>query len=111
MNNREIGVSAERLAVEYLNHIGLSTVAKNAVIGGVEIDALLLDGETLVLLEVKFGRGAVMRVDAKKRQRMLRAGAYLSKISGRNLRFDVIEVKPNGAVVHYPGAFDHSAKG
>jgi putative endonuclease len=75
-------------------------LARNVRTPGGEVDVLALDGETVVLVEVKAtartGPGRPLdRVDHRKRERLRAAWAWLAAskgLSGRPHRFDVVEV-------------------
>ena len=53
MNGRARGYIGEDIAVRFLKRRGYGIVATNAVVCGVEIDIIALDGDTVVFAEVK----------------------------------------------------------
>ncbi len=61
-------------------------------------------GKTLVLVEVKYGKGGRFRVDEKKMRRIeLAANSLLSRFEKfKEVRLDVVEVSDDG-VVHIEG--------
>lgn len=94
-----IGKKAEQLALEHLKARGLTFVARNFRCRLGEIDLVMLDGQCLVFVEVRFRKtsrfaSALESVDARKQRKLTRAGGlFLSRNPGfRNhaVRFDVI---------------------
>ena len=61
-------------------------------------------GKTLVLVEVKYGKGGRFRVDERKMRRIeLAANSLLSRFEKfKEVRLDVVEVSDDG-VVHIEG--------
>lgn len=108
---RKRGIAGEQLAACYFELIGCPVVARNVRLAGVEVDLVVDDGGTRVLVEVKTrGRddygGAALAVDARKRERLLRAARTLTRDQAA-VRIDVIalETSSDGAVLrHYRGA-------
>lgn len=100
-----LGQSAEQLAVEHLERLGYTIVARNHRTRFGEIDAVALDHETLVFVEVKARRGAGRPWDnlhARKRAQVRRmAAAFLAEVAERprskELRFDAIGVSVDAA--------------
>ncbi|WP_019626891.1 YraN family protein [Thioalkalivibrio sp. ALJT] len=96
------GQAAERLAANYLESRGLRLRARNVRRPYGELDLVAVEGDTLVLVEVRkrshpgFGGGAES-IDRRKQDRLLRvAEAYLqeSRWTGP-VRFDVITLDGN----------------
>ena len=94
-----IGRRSERRAARFLRRRGLRLLTRNYGYRGGEIDLVMLDGETLVFVEVRFrGAGAwcsgLESVDAAKQRRLARtAERYLAKHPQhgfRAVRFDVV---------------------
>ena len=111
-NARLHGPAGEALAAAYLELIGCVVLARNPRLGGVEVDLLVEDGGTKVLVEVKarartdYG-GAALAVDHAKRSRLMRAARALGAECGGAVRIDVVTVEPveDGATVrHYRNA-------
>ncbi len=107
------GKAYEDIACEYLNSLGYKILARNFHCRFSEIDILALDGDTLVVVEVKgakderFGNPAE-RFGKKKMQRLLRcAYLYMERENlSCELRIDLITVL-RGRVNHYKGvSFD-----
>src|SRR5579863_2335594 len=90
------GRAGEDRAVEFLQACGYRIVARNVRLPGGEIDAVCLDGNTLVMVEVKrrdsrkFGP-ALQAVDARKRATLRRIAADYAQIvaPSAKIRFDV----------------------
>jgi putative endonuclease len=78
---------------------GYRVLERNLRTPGGEVDLLALDGETLVVVEVKAtaaGRDPAERVDFAKRRRLHAARAWLAcrrGFAGRPFRFDVVAVR------------------
>ncbi|MFZ6766661.1 YraN family protein [Undibacterium sp. Di26W] len=96
-SRRRSGDEAENQALLYLQKAGLKLVLQNFSCKGGEIDLIMLDGATLVFVEVRkrssmqFG-GAVASVTPAKQRRMVHAAQVylLSKKSQAACRFDLI---------------------
>ena len=85
------GAAGEALAAAYLELVGCTVVGRNLSLAGVEVDLLIEEDRTQVLVEVKtrtrsdYG-GAALAVDHTKRARLLRAARALDP--GRASRID-----------------------
>ena len=97
--SRSSGALTERQAERYLRRRGLATLARNYRGRQGEIDLIMLDGKTLVFVEVRLrGAGAWVggldSVDRAKQLRILRTSAkYLKEHPAhrfRPVRFDVV---------------------
>jgi putative endonuclease len=106
------GRAGEALAAAYLELLGCRLVARNVRLAGVEVDVVVDDGATRVLVEVRlrtrpdFG-GAAATVDHRKQQRLVRAAHALEQQGATRVRVDVIAVDlvPGGArLTHYRNA-------
>jgi putative endonuclease len=96
------GTAAESLAAEFLADRGLVVLERNVRCKTGEIDLVCLDGEVLVMVEVRqrtseaFG-GALASVNrAKRRKLILSAGFILQRRRvwrNRRVRFDVVGVQ------------------
>ena len=104
-----LGREGERIAARELERRGWRIVARNARVSGVrgELDVIALDGETLVVVEVKTGRAcarsgpvSMLEMVGPQKQRKLRmlAAAWLKanrtqlpRVGG--LRIDVIGLR------------------
>ena len=94
-----IGRRAERRAERFLRRKGLRTLTRNYARRSGEIDLVMVDGETLVFVEVRYrGPGAwgggLESVDRRKQRRLARTAAlYLDDHPAhrfREARFDVV---------------------
>ena len=102
------GAEAETLAAEYLQSRGLIVIARNLRCKAGELDLVCLDGEVLVIVEVRlrggadFG-GALASVTWRKQRKLVRATQFHWQRQAdwrlRVLRFDVIalEGRPGAA--------------
>lgn len=100
LDRRARGDAVETAALGFLQRHGLRLLARNAQARGGELDLVMLDGETLVFVEVRyratsaFGGGAAS-VDAGKRRKLVRAAqAFLLRHPQHadvSCRFDVID--------------------
>ncbi len=106
------GRAGEALAVAYLELVGCRLVARNVRFGGVEVDVVVDDGATRVLVEVRlrtragFG-GAAVTVDHHKRERLVRAAHALEQQGAARVRVDVlaVDLAADGATLtHYRNA-------
>lgn len=93
------GAHWERVALEHLVSRGLERVAENFRCRLGEIDLVMLDGDCLVFVEVRFRRanrfaGAAASVDGHKQRKLVRtAAAFLARhpeYCDRTMRFDVV---------------------
>jgi putative endonuclease len=115
------GRIGEELACRRLVSDGLAIIARNCRTRYGEIDAIALDGETLVFVEVKTTRTGGVRgperpshaVGPRKQMQVRRlARAWLAENlppHHRTIRFDVVGVsldpRGNAAIDHLPAAF------
>ncbi|MFZ5467262.1 MAG: YraN family protein [Pseudomonadota bacterium] len=118
---RAAGEAGEQLALEHLERRGLRLLARNVHARGGEIDLVMLDGATLVFVEVRSRSarglvGALESVTAAKQRRVLTAArAYLGRHpqhASRPCRFDVIGISRDGGrttLEWAPNAFEASA--
>ena len=109
---RRHGAAGETLAAAYFELVGCVVVARNVKLAGVEVDLVVEENRTQVLVEVKtrtradYG-GAALAVDRAKRARLLRACAALDPTRATRIDVVAIETSESGAVVrHYRGAFN-----
>jgi putative endonuclease len=98
---RSTGNRAERLAREYLEAAGLETLQTNYRCRAGEIDLVMRDGATLVMVEVRYRANArsidpAVTVTAAKQRRILNtARHYLQRhaaFADAPMRFDVVAV-------------------
>jgi len=101
------GRVGEDRAAEFLQSCGYRIVARNVRVPGGEIDAVCLDGTTLVIVEVKrrdslrFG-SALSAVDARKRAALRRVAADYAQVvaPAAKIRFDVVAVNGERLRLH-----------
>ena len=111
---QQLGDAGESAALGYLTARGLRPLARNVRFKGGELDLVMLDGETLVFVEVRrrgradFG-DALDSVDARKaRKLVLAARLYLQREprhARRECRFDVVGLDADAAPRWVRGAF------
>ncbi len=118
---RAAGEAGEQLALEHLERRGLRLLARNVRARGGEIDLVMLDGLTLVFVEVRSrsARGLVGALEsvttAKQRRVLTAARAYLGRHpqhAARPCRFDVVGITRDGdqtTLEWAPNAFEASA--
>ncbi len=109
----ETGLLGEEIAAAWLReHRGMQLLETRYRTRAGEIDLILLEGETVVFVEVKTrlkadaGLGA-LAVDGRKQRRIAGAATlYLMKKGWMNraIRFDIVEVRAE-EVLHIPNAF------
>jgi len=99
------GRSAEARALRHLQSQGLRLLAQNWSCRRGELDLVMLDGDTVVFVEVRYRRydawgGALESVDARKRARLVSAAEHFlqkeSRWSRHPCRFDVIALRADG---------------
>ncbi|MEL7449904.1 MAG: YraN family protein [Pseudomonadota bacterium] len=100
MDSRHVaGQNAEAAALDYLVAQGLSCVARNYRCRSGELDLVMLDGETLVVAEVRFRKAsafasAAQSVGSQKQRRLVSATQHFlmrhPKLQEHPVRFDVI---------------------
>ena len=102
MSTREIGQLGEQEGLKYLKKSGYKIVEKNYRAISGEIDVIAKDKGNLVFVEIKlrrtseFGRPGEA-VGAAKQSKIIRSALqYIktNKISGVNVRFDVLSIGP-----------------
>jgi putative endonuclease len=105
--NGSKGRAGEDRASTFLAAAGYRVLARNVRVPGGEIDAVCLDGPTLVIVEVKrrdsatFG-SALRAVDARKRATLRRIAADYAQIvaPGSKIRFDVVTLDGHTLNLH-----------
>ena len=98
----EFGQTGEQMAARFLTDLGYIILEHNYRRGHLEIDIIALDGDELVVIEVKSrGYDAIMRpedaVGHEKRMNMIRLANQFVKSHGRkeNVRFDIVAIVKN----------------
>lgn len=100
MDRRELGMRGEDAASSYLERIGMTIVERNWRCPAGEVDIVALDGESLVLCEVKtrstIAKGspeeAVTPTKQKRIGRIARAYLAHAAVAPCSVRFDVISI-------------------
>ena len=105
---KEVGVTGEKLAVDYLSGLGYEVLQRNFRCRQGEIDIIARQNECLVFVEVRTKRGREFgtpeeSVTASKKEKLIAlAEAYLQTLVSPPLswRIDVVavELAPDGAV-------------
>ena len=111
------GVMGEVAAAQFLCAKGMQEVQRRYRCAAGEIDLIMLEGQTLVVVEVKT-RERLKRTETqyavtpdKQRRMIASAQWYLGEhpeYAGSIVRFDVITVAKDG-ILHLPSAFEGSA--
>ena len=106
------GENAEEQAHNFLINAGLKPVARNFRCKLGELDLIMTDQQTLVIVEVRFRKSdrygsAVESVTRAKQSRIIAATQfYLSTHQAdRPIRFDVVAISGNGAIGWIKNAF------
>lgn len=94
------GLAAEQRAFRFLRRCGLTFVAKNYRCRFGEIDLIMIDGNCLVFVEVRYRDSnrfarASLTVDQRKRKKLIRTAAMFLGHGGhahRPARFDVVAI-------------------
>lgn len=111
-NNRYRAVTGEQAAIDYVESLGYKIVDRNYSCKAGELDIVALDGETVVVIEVKaresmrFG-SAVESITPAKVRNILSTTKYMlsdKKLHGRPFRFDIICIT-RGEIEHIKDAF------
>ncbi|MEN9726911.1 MAG: hypothetical protein RL434_1277 [Pseudomonadota bacterium] len=98
---RRKGMQYERLAENWLENCGLHSLSRNFNCRVGELDLVMLDGPTLVFVEVRYRANTSFgtpedTVTRAKQQRVVRAAQiFLQRYPGhaqRNCRFDVVAI-------------------
>ena len=109
----ETGLQGEQAAEKWLEkNLKMRCIERRYRTKAGEIDLIMLDGETIVFVEVKTrktsGQGTgICAVDRKKQIRIARSSVlYLMSMKWMNraVRYDVMEISREG-VLHIPNAF------
>ncbi len=115
---RWFGRRSERSALRFLSRLNFKIIGQNTFDRAGEIDLLAVDGDTLVIVEVRSSEFATHRelalsVDAEKQRRLTNAALrFLHRRQLKNIpvRFDVLTIRwpPNERkpdIRHYRNAF------
>jgi putative endonuclease len=103
-NRQTTGRAAEQQARSHLEQQGLRLLAQNWSCRVGELDLVMLDGDTVVFVEVRYRKhagwgGALESVDARKRGKVSAAAQFFLQQEPRwakhPCRFDVIAMSPS----------------
>jgi putative endonuclease len=112
-NRKELGRRGEEIAEQFLSKAGYKILGRRTHLGEVEVDLLAMEGDVLVLVEVKTRTRksqvlAFWQVNRGKRQRLRRALRTLARKVGAGFssaRCDVIVVvlpdSPHPEIFHF----------
>jgi len=107
------GDQAEQQALAYLQKQGLKLEARNFRCKQGELDLVMREGSTLVIVEVRFRQseqfgGALASVTRQKQARIVAATQHYVIINGKTdaaIRFDVVAITGNGGIDWIKNAF------
>ena len=115
----DAGREAETFALQHLQQHGLQLLARNWSCRRGELDLVMLDGSTVVFVEVRYRRqrgwgSALESVDARKQEKLIATAQLFlqqeSRWADSPCRFDVVAVDgepENGAALNWlQSAFD-----
>lgn len=106
LDRRARGDAVEAAALDFLLRRNLRLLARNAHARGGELDLVMLDGDTLAFVEVRYRRsgafgGGAASVDAGKRRRLVHAARVFLACNPRHAdapcRFDVVDASGDPA--------------
>ncbi|BBJ27399.1 endonuclease [Athalassotoga saccharophila] len=93
------------MAAEYLKSIKYKIVQRNFRTPLGEIDIIAIDKDSLVFVEVKYGKEAYLRVNKKKMENISHAAdaflKYFGDFGRSKYRIDVISISEDGKVNHF----------
>ena len=112
MKQYDAGIQGEFLAEEWLTQRGMQSIARRYRGQDGEIDLIMLDGDMVVFVEVKYRPNAMqgdglLSITPAKQRRLTHAAQDFLLTQGwteRQARFDVVEITKDG-VLHIPNAF------
>ncbi len=106
------GQTAEQQAYDYLLSQGLTPICRNFRCKLGELDLIMNDKGTLVIIEVRFRKnetygGALESITAKKQGRIIRTTQYylMTHTVDSPIRFDVIAISPQQGLNWVQNAF------
>ena len=98
-SSQQTGKDAERLALRHLEQQGLRLLAQNWARRRGELDLVMLDGDTVVFVEVRYRQhaqwgGALASIDGRKHQKLILAAQHFlqqqTRWANHPCRFDVV---------------------
>ncbi len=105
-DRRDRGDTVEAAALAYLQAHGLQVLARNAQARGGELDLVMMDGDAVVFVEVRYRASAAFgggfaSVDARKRRKLVHAAQVFLMQNPRHAqaacRFDVVDASGDPA--------------
>lgn len=103
-SRQQRGRDAESQALKHLQQKGLRLLAQNWLCKGGELDLVMVDGDTVVFVEVRYRQhmqwgGALGSVDTRKQAKLIHAAQRFLQCESRwasyPCRFDVIAIEGN----------------
>ncbi len=107
---KALGSYGEKLALAYLQKKDYKLIGQNVRLFCGEIDLLMRDKKTLVIVEVKtksddsFGQAVEMITYKKKRKLLQLARALWQKFPDKIIRIDVVAIDNNNEIEHLVSA-------
>ncbi|WQG58881.1 YraN family protein [Pseudomonas sp. RTB3] len=101
-SSAQSGKDAELQALNYLQQQGLRLITQNWLCKRGELDLVMLDGDTVVFVEVRYRKhaqwgGALASIDGRKRQKLILAAQFFllkeHRWSDAPCRFDVVAIE------------------
>ena len=115
-SSAQSGKDAELQALKYLQQQGLRLLAQNWLCKRGELDLVMLDGDTVVFVEVRYRKntqwgGALASIDERKQQKLIFAAQYFlqreSRWANSPCRFDVVAIDSHPSQLNWlQNAFD-----
>lgn len=113
MNRRELWAKGETLAKNYLIEKGYRILETNYSAAYGEADIIAEKERVVTFVEVK-SRSSLMYGSPSEAVTRAKAGKYIALAAdymrrlapGLDVRFDIIEIMPDGAIMHIENAFD-----
>lgn len=107
------GDSAEKQALQYLLKQGLSLACSNFRCKVGELDLVMRDGQSLIVVEVRFRQserfgGALASITRQKQARIIAATQHyviINKLNHCPVRFDVVAINGQGRIDWIQNAF------
>jgi putative endonuclease len=116
--SRLTGLEGESRAEAALREKGMELVGRNIRSPAGEIDLIMMDGESLVFVEVKNWpanglEDLGLAINRKKQRRIIETAKYFlasnRKYNYSSIRFDVVFLRPDEPMIHLVSAFTESA--
>jgi putative endonuclease len=99
-----LGAAGEGLAARFLSEQGLVIVARNVEVGRGELDLLVLDGRTRVVVEVRTSMGRLDPIDAVGESKRRRVRSLAARVGAGRVDFVGVGIDRRGVTFHWvPG--------